>query len=285
MIGRRSGHFQDLFLVSPFFGEKGEEFTGKVRVFVSAKTYEADCRVYTRTYATEVQPLTSTVAATSFNNRATTNPNEQVANHSSSLIPDKWVLSLTREFNFIDRAPTRITAVFRAQTGHAYSWVYLNDANGDGTAGNDAFYMPSSPDDPIVTWASPAQRDAFFAFAQNSDLKNYAGRIVPPNRSHNPWQKTLDLHIEQELPMYRSTRVLLFADCLNFANLFKKSWGIAEGLDFAAAYPGYNRPVVSAALNGTGQYVYSFGSNTLAGQPVFTDLSRWQIQVGVKFVF
>jgi hypothetical protein len=209
---------------------KGESIAYSFLVERPLRDHWAASVGYTRTYATEVQPLTSSVAATSFSNRATINPNEQVANQSSSLIPDKWVVSLTREFNFINRAPTRISAIFRAQTGHAYSWVFANDANGDGIAGNDSFYMPQGPSDPLVAWADSAQRDAFFAFANNTDLKNYAGRIVSANRSHNPWQKTVDLHIEQELPMYR-------------------------------------------------------GSNTLAGQPVFTDLSRWQIQVGVKFEF
>ncbi len=111
------------------------------------------------------------------------------------------------------------------------------------------------------------------------------GRIAAPNSSYNPWQQTVDLHLEQELPFYRNLRISLYLDCLNFANLFNRKWGVVQGLDFNTSYNGYNRAVASATLNSAGQYVYTFNSSTLGGQPVFTDLSRWQVQSGIKFQF
>jgi len=243
---------------------------------------------YTHTHATEVQPLTSSVATSSYNYRATFNPNDNVARTSAYVVPDSWVFTATRKFNFFhrDNASTRITAIFRAQTGHAYSWIFNGDANGDGVSGNDSFYVPSGPSDPKVTWADATQQANFFNFVANTDLKKYMGQVVPANSSFNPWQKTLDVHLEQEIPVYRKVKLSVFFDCLNFANLFNKSWGVINGLDFGTGYSGYDRNVASAAYNATtNTYAYTFTSSTLANQVTFTDLSRWQLQIGAKIDF
>ncbi len=243
---------------------------------------------YTHTFATEVQPLTSSVATSSFNYRATINPNDDIARRSGYVTPDKFVVIGTREFDFFSRknAKTRISGVFRLQTGHAYSWVFASDANGDGTNGNDAFYVPSGPTDPKVTWADPTQQAAFFDFVNHSQLKNFMGQIVPPYNAYNPIQKTIDVHIEQEIPLYRNVKFSVYLDCLNFANLFNRNWGVINGLDFGTGSNGYNRRVAGATYNAaTNTYAYTFSSSTLSSQPTFTDLSRWQVQIGAKLEF
>ena len=246
---------------------------------------------YTHTHATEVQPLTSSVATSNFNYRATVNPNAGAAVLSNYLIPNKLVVSATREFNFFNRtdAMTRLTAVFRLQTGHAYSWVFNGDANGDGTSGNDALYVPLSPADGRINWTSTANRDAFFAWLAGTDLKKYMGKIAPPNSSYNPEQQTVDLHIEQELPMpsYNKVRLSLYVDCLNFANLLNSRWGAITGLDFGTGNNGYNRYAgIASTYNAvTNQYNYTWTPANVSAQPPFTDLSRWQVQLGARLEF
>jgi hypothetical protein len=243
---------------------------------------------YTHTFATEVQPLTSSVATSSYNYRATINPNDDIARRSGYVTPDKFIVIGTREFDFFSRknTKTRISGVFRAQTGHAYSWVFASDVNGDGTNGNDAFYVPSGPNDPKVTWADLTQQAAFFDFVNHSQLKNYMGQIVPPYNAYNPIQKTLDVHIEQEIPLYRNVKFSVYLDCLNFANLFNRSWGVINGLDFGTGSNGYNRRVAGATYSAaTNTYAYTFSSSTLSSQPTFPDLSRWQLQIGAKIEF
>jgi hypothetical protein len=246
---------------------------------------------YTHTNATEVQALTSSVATSSFNYRSTINPNAGAEVKSAYLVPNKLVASATRVFHFFGRedAATTVTAVFRLQTGHAYSWVFGSDVNGDGITGNDAFYMPLSPSDARITWASPTQRDQFFAFAQTTDLKKHMGQIVSPNTSYNPEQQTVDLHIEQQIPLpsHDKARLNLFLDCLNFANLFNSRWGAITGLDFGTGYNGYNRNTgVTATYNAaTNTYAYAFDPTKTSGQPYFTDLSRWQLQLGARISF
>ena len=180
-----------------------------------------------------------------------------------------------------------VSLAYRAQTGHPYSLTFRGDANGDGTSGNDAFYVPTGPNDSKVTWADATQEANFFAFVNaNKDLKKYMGQVMPANSSYNSWQHTIDLHIEQDLPIIPGVKCALFADCLNFANLLSKKWGVVNGLDWSTSYSGYNRSVAQANYNPTtNQYAYTFTSSTL-GTPInFTDLSRYQIQVGAKISF
>ncbi len=249
---------------------------------------------YTHTHATEVQPLTSSVASSNFTSRATYNPNDATAVNSAYAVPNKVTAMLTRQLHLFKEknSATRITAVYRAQAGHPFSWVFSGDANGDSTSGNDSFYVPAGPNDPKVTWSTNAadptgsiQATNFWNFVNGTDLKKYQGTVVRANSSNNPMQKTLDLHIEQEIPVGSKFKVVAFADCINFANFFNSNWGIINGLDFGTGYSGYNRAVASATVNTAGQYVYTFNSSTLSTPIVFTDLSRWQVQAGARIEF
>ncbi len=250
---------------------------------------------YTHTHATEVQPLISSVASSNYTNRSVINPNDNVARTSAYVTPDKYVASITRAFRFFssEGSTTRLSAVFRAQTGHAFSSVFFGDVNNDGQSGNDAFYVPAGPNDPKVVWStSPSdptgsiQAANFWQYVNGTILKKYEGQIMTPNNSYNSWQKTIDLSLEQDIPLdFHNMKLSLFVDCLNFANIFKKSWGVVTGQDFANGYSGYNRPIASATVNGAGQYVYTFNSSTLGTAQVFTDQSRWQVQVGAKLSF
>jgi hypothetical protein len=252
---------------------------------------------YTHTHATEVQALTSSVASSNYNSRAVINPNENTAHGSLYAVPDKFVVTATREFHFLSRkdAATSVTAVFRAQTGHPYSWVFgrANDINGDGVFGDDAFYVPTGPSDPKVVWSTSAsdpngavQQAKFWNFVNSTELKKYEGQIVSPNNSYSPWQHTVDLHVEQEIPLYHKVKLTVFADCINFANIFNKKWGVSTGIDFATGpNNGYTRGVANATVNSSGQYVYTFDSSSQTTPTVYTDLSRWQIQLGAKLEF
>jgi Carboxypeptidase regulatory-like domain len=242
---------------------------------------------YTRSDATEVNPFTSSVAQSNFSGRAYMNPNENVASRTNYVTPDKIVVSFTREFNLFNnpRALTSATIVLRAQTGHPYSWTFKGDANGDGFSNNDLFYVPTGPTDPKVAWNNTAERDAFFNFVATSSLKNYVGKVAPRNGELSPYQETLDLHFNQDIPIRGKAKLQVFCDILNFANLLNDRWGVTTGVDFP-----YVRTAAGATFNrtgngGQGQYVYYFNSNTLGGVPVFTDLARWQIQLGAKLEF
>lgn len=243
---------------------------------------------YTHTRATEVSPVTSSTALSNFQNRATFNPNEEVASISNTNIKDRLVATFTRDFRFFADARTSVTLVYQARTGRPYSWVFRGDANGDGLTFNDLLYVPTGPEDPRVRFASDAEREAFFAFVDATSLKNYRGSHPSRNSETSPWTQTLDLRLVQELPLYRNVKSELYVSLLNLGNLIKKSWGLQDEVPFA-----YRRAVAgatydAAANGGAGQWVYTYNPNTLDPVPVTvndTSVSRWQIQAGVRLKF
>ncbi len=243
---------------------------------------------WTHMRATEVSPITSSTALSNYQNRAVFNPNEDTASLSNTNIKDRIVATLTREFQFFPHAKTTVSLVYQGRTGHPYSWVFHGDANGDGLTFNDLFYVPTGPDDPRVRFVSTAERDAFFAFVNSTDLKNYAGGHAPRNSETSPWTDTIDLRISQEIPIYHSVKTELYLDLINIGNMIKKSWGLLDEVPFA-----YRRSVAGAtydkdANNGQGQWVYTYNANTVDPVPITvndTPVSRWQIQAGLRVKF
>jgi outer membrane receptor for ferrienterochelin and colicin len=245
---------------------------------------------YAHTHSTQVDPSPSSVASSGFLDLYGRNPNDDVAYRSQYAVPDKVVAQLTKRFNpfKIKHADTTVSAQFVAQTGQAYSYVFKGDANGDAISSNDLFYVPASQNDPKVTWASAADQTAFYQFlAGHSDLAKYAGNFAPRNAFYAAWQRTLNLHVEQGIPIYGPARLSLYADCFNFANLLNRNWGVVSNFNASFA----TRNVAGAAFNpagnnGAGQYVYVFNSATSSTIPtIYSDMSRYMITVGARLDF
>jgi hypothetical protein len=244
---------------------------------------------YSHTHATQVSPLPSNVASSNYIANIFVNPNDNVAYASQFEVPDKFVITGTREFNFFrgKHARTTLSAQFIAQTGQPYSFVFKGDADGSGLTGDSLFYVPSGPDDPKVAWISPTEKANFFQYLSNTpDLAKWAGQIAPRNSVFAPWQHTLNLHLEQEIPVYGSVRVRAFIDCYNFANLLDKNWGIVSNYDASfvsktIAGTGYD----PNGNGGAGQYLYTFNDGTLGKPTIYSDMSRWNIQIGMRLDF
>ncbi len=244
---------------------------------------------WTHGHATEVSPITSSTASSNYSNRASFDPNENVASTSNTDIRDRIVASLTRRFNFVQNAPTTISMVYQARTGHPYSWVFRGDANGDGYTFNDLLYVPTGPTDPKVTWANAAERDAFFAFVDSTTLAKYKGGHPDRNSERSPWTHGLDIKITQELPIWQRVKAEAYLSILNVGNLLSDKWGLYEEIPFS-----YRRGVAGASSynpagnGGQGSWAYTFNSGTLDGLPIIANdnpVSRWQIQTGIAIKF
>jgi hypothetical protein len=242
---------------------------------------------WTHGHATEVAPMTSSTAGSLFNLRIVYNPNEDVASTSNTDMQDKVVASFSLQFNLIPNARTTVTTTYIGTTGHAYSWAFTGDTNGDGTAANDLFYMPTQ-NDPKVRWTSATEQANFFAFTAANGLDKYQGSVVPRNAATSPWNNSLDLTIIQDIPGVWRLKPQFFIHCVDFGNMISKSWGLLDEVGF-----NYRRRVAGAtydrtANGGAGQYIYTFNANTYDTVPVVandTQASRWQVKAGIKLSF
>jgi hypothetical protein len=240
---------------------------------------------YTFTHATQVDPFTSSVASSGFNGQPIVNPNDNIPYRSNYSVPNKLVVTATKEFDFFKRknALTSLSLQYITETGQAYSYVFKGDADGAGITGENLFYVPTGPSDPKVEWLSATEEANFFSYLANTpQLSKWAGKIVPRNSTQAGEQETVNLHLEQQIPIRGDVRLVLFADCFNFANLLSSKWGIVDNFD---------NSFVTQTIAGTGydaktnKYIYTFNPGTLGTPSIYSDLSRWQIQVGAKLEF
>jgi len=285
--GPTGGGFAEVFYLTNT--NKGEQRSVTLSLNRPMKNNWAAGLSWTRGHATEVSPMTSSTAGSLFNARAVFNPNEEVASTSNTNTRDRVVLSLTRRFELIKQAPTTVSLTYLGQTGHNYSWVYTGDANGDGYAANDLFYMPLK-NDPKVRWTSAAEQSAFYAYAAANGLADYEGRVVARNSFTSPWNNGLDLSIVQNLPGVWRLKPQFVLHCVNFGNLLNKKWGLLEEIPFS-----YKRTIAATtydrtANGGQGQYVYTFNQSTFsnASAPITTNdplQSRWQVKAAIKLSF
>jgi hypothetical protein len=248
---------------------------------------------YTRTAATEVSPLTSSVSNSNFNARSAFNPNEEVAANSAYLVKDRVSASLNWSRAFVENFKTTIGVFYEGRSGKPYSWTYRNDINGDGVSGNDLMYIPSAPQSGEVaflgdTATNHANEDVFWNIVnQYSALSNAKGGVVKRNSAFSPWVNSFDLRVSQEVPGFKlKQRGLLILDILNFGNLLNKKWGRTNEMAFGSSGGQTRKFVNYVGINANGKYVYQVS-------PTVDDLtlrqvrgeSQWAMQVSLKYEF
>ncbi|HEY3756874.1 MAG TPA: carboxypeptidase regulatory-like domain-containing protein [Opitutaceae bacterium] len=247
---------------------------------------------YTHTHATQVATMGGTTAGGGYGADSYINPNDNVAYRSAYSTPNKVVGQITKRYRFfhLHNSATTISAQYIGQTGVPYSYTFKGDADGSGNSGASLFYVPTGPSDPKVAWISPTEETNFFTWLGNHpELEKWAGKIAPRNEFNSAWQHTVDLHVEQQVPIYGTARLTLFADCFNFANLINRKWGLVhdfgvyndQGGRWTVAGTGYN----PAGNGGQGQYQYTFNSSTLGVPTIYSDMSRYMIQIGGRLEF
>jgi hypothetical protein len=167
------------------------------------------------------------------------------------------------------------SAFYSGQTGQPYSLVFFNDANGDNTTFNDIAFLPSSPDQVIITNGTYDQLAAYLA--QEPAAQGQLGKVPNRNTGTAPWTNQLDVRYQVTVPVAR-TKVDLSISVLNFLNMLNNSWGWHY-------FPNFNSPqtIGWGGIDATtGKEILNIANITSPSFPgTFTrdDLrSRWQAQ-------
>jgi len=237
---------------------------------------------YTYTQANEVSPLTSSTSGSQWGNNNTFNPNEEVSARSSYEIRDRFTAAATWKHAFFGEYNTTVSMFYEGRSGRPYSYVFDNDANGDGRFGNDLLYIPTGPGD--VVFDNPTEEARFWDFVNSDEyLSAHRGQVAKRNDARSSWVNQFDLRLAQELPGFMDGhKSELWVDILNVGNLLNKDWGQVEEVGFP-----FGRGVVDygGIDPATGKYVYRF--NTPDPKRIYDDrgISRWSLQVGFRYKF
>ncbi len=234
-------------------------------------------------------------------------PNNPKLTTSSYEVPNRIYASVSYTNEFFEGAPTTISLFYNGQNGSPYSWTVSGDLNNDGFTYNDLFYVPrdnseillvqknnSATSDILYTdksgnkyvKASDANYSDLEGFIQNNDyLSSHRGQIAERNAAKEPWRNYFDLRITQDVPDFLGFgHFQVSLDILNVLNLLNKEWGRVE------YYP-YSYYVVT--------YLSKINYNNTANTPIYTFskptnntpfsyddlLSRWQMQLGIRYSF
>jgi hypothetical protein len=179
-------------------------------------------------------------------------------------------------------------------SGNHFAYVYGGDINNDGTASNDLLYVATDAEidamvftpltDVLGNVQSPAtQKAAYKQFiAQDEYLSGKRGQYTEKYGAESPWYSQLDLRILQDLYINpKNKQTLQFSiDLVNFGNLISSEWGVRE----YATTSGYFQPI-SVSHNGNNP-TYQFDPSLKSTFQASPDLpSRWQMQLGLRFIF
>ena len=249
---------------------------------------------YSRQQATDAAPLSSSVANSNFNSRATFNPNEEVEANSAYLIKERLTGSINWTKAFFGNRKTTVGLFYEGRIGKPYSWVYKNDMNGDGVSGNDLMYVPKAPGSGEVLFAGAnaaakqAAEDSFWAIV-NADpaLSAAKGGVVSRNSAFSDTVHTFDLRLSQELdgfsPKHKSTVIL---DIFNVGNLINRDWGRTNEALFQSGGGNRRSFVNFVGIDpSTGKYIYAMGA--MEDQAIKQNAleSQWAIQATWKYEF
>lgn len=235
--------------------------------------------------STEVSPGTSSVALSNWSTRVVFNQDEDVAHRSNYEVDRRLTFALSKRFRwFGDRAATKVSMFYEGRHGRPYSYVFGNDANGDGVFGNDTFFVPAPGGVAFTANTSAADQTAFFNYiAGNKDLSRYVGSAIERNAGRSPWRNIIDLRLQQDLPLFWGAKASLFLDIENFGNLLNKKWGHVQeaGFPYTVSVANY------AGTNAQGQYVYDAAgfANRNNALPYRNFESRWMAQLGLRIDF
>lgn len=188
---------------------------------------------YAYSDAKDVQPMTSSVAFSNYNNRVFTDPQEQILSTSNYNTKHRFTANVSYEKDFFGDYMTRLDTFFLSQSGQPYSRVQAGQGGG-GIYG-------------------------FTPFLDNN-------RILLPGTERNDytapsWTK-IDLRISQELPGLRADdRAEVFMVIDNLTNLINDEWGILEQVPFPNARVrdavGRDQPF---SINAASTYEVRFGA-------------------------
>jgi hypothetical protein len=270
---------------------------------------------YTYTKSKDVNDGGST-ASTIWGTRAVAgNPNLDNLSNSNFVQPNRLIASFAYNHEFIKNTKTSFGLIFEAAANTAsasfangsgngnVSYITAGDINNDGVS-NDLMYIPRSagditlvPDfvgDPRTAAQQYAQLDAFIK--QDPYLSKHRGQFAQRNAVILPTFKRADFNFTQDLYVQSGkvkNTLRLTVDIINVGNLLNRNWGLYQTTVNPIASGGLVTILNYKGLDANGKPTYSFpyaDKNNLipltnSYKTDTNQLSRWQAQVGVRYIF
>lgn len=228
--------------------------------------------------------------------------NQQTVNGKNSNLPTtisdfsaghRVIANVSYEKAWTKNIKTTIGMFYEGSEGRSTSYIYREgrDLLNDDSRDNALIYIPASQGEITLKegangFTAQQQWDALDAFIRsNSYLNSRRGKFAERNGEQGPWSDIVDLKLIQDFSIdaFGKNHTLQFtADIFNFTNMINKDWGRKKFV------PG-NIRLLTTETAGTNP-VFSFNPNSFEdGIEQLDDSgiqsSRWQMQIGVRYIF
>ena len=245
----------------------------------------------------EVNSIEAEITGDAFNfNPALNNVNDDVLSYSKYGDKHRFIGVASKKFSYGNgKWSTTFSTFFEYAQGARFNYTYGGDINGDGSPGNDLIYIPTAAEVSNMNFSGTGQNVAFEAFIQQDDyLSGRRGQYFERYGAIAPWRGKWDLKILQDYNFVvgngKTNTIQFSVDVLNLGNLLNSDWGVVQqpssvqpiGVTFPDADPDPDNYVPDR----TQEPEYSFDGN-LKNSYVYDSslLSRWQAQVGLRYIF
>jgi hypothetical protein len=235
-------------------------------------------------------------------------PNADVLSYSSYLLQHRVIGSLAYRKEYIGHLATSISLFYEGAPAGRFSYTTSGDMNGDNVNGNELMYIPRNQSEIVLvdqTIAnSPTGAYTYTAAQQWTDLDNFInqdkylskrrGEYAERNGASNPWQHRVDFRILQDIFTNigeNRNSLQLSVDIFNIGNLLNRNWGTYQ-------FQYTSSPLAFRSYDAQGRPTYQFQYaqaanattraqtlNTTFRNDVTTLSSRWQAQVGIRYIF
>lgn len=252
---------------------------------------------YTIGKAKSVTDGTSSVATSAWKYRPALDGNAEELGFSSGSTSGRLLLSASYTANWSKYAATNFGLIYQRYRPFRYSYCYNGDANGDSQSANDLIYIPrdfNEAKDHLVADGFNSQEEAWKAMntfiEQDPYLSKHRGEYAERNGASAPFANQLDISIYHDIKVFQKNgrfHTLRFSfDIANFLNLLNKDWGVQQTTVLGNQQ--YQFLTVTDKPNAKNNYTLKYKmQNDLSEtfQNNLDDISRWQMQFGVKYIF
>ncbi len=229
------------------------------------------------------------------------NPNADNLSNSTYITPSRVIASVSYRKEYAKNFASSFGLIFEAANNGAVSYITSGDPNNDG-ATNDLMYVPRSKGD--ITLVSSGTGDNRTAdqlwnqlnnfISQDKYLNKRRGEYAERNGAILPYFKRADFNFTQDFYVkvgkVKNTIRLTF-DIINVGNFLNRNWGL-----YQTSFTGVNNGAVSVlkymgTVNGKATYAFPYldATNqvpvTNSYKTDISQLSRWQGQIGLRYIF
>lgn len=232
---------------------------------------------YAYTDAEDVSPMTSSVAASNFDNLALNDVNDPRPGTSNYVVPNRFTLHASYANEFFGDNTTRVTLRAYSQEGQPQSYVMSSaDQEGGGFFGRHLLYVPTGPNDPNVVFDPAFDQAGFFDFVEREGL---GPGLQPRNGQHAKWSSRVDFRLSQEFPAFiGDSKGRIYMNVYNLGNLLNDEWGRVNDAQF------FSVQVVENSINSNGQFVFEeFNDRSILD--VLENRSLYEIRFGIEIDF